>query len=69
MRTFISPFDQLSIREALLREKYRGGQAFYVVPKIKDQPDIAEFLRQQVPEVSYRRSPTARCPRASSTTS
>lgn len=53
IRTFISPFDPLSIREALLREKYRGGQSFYVVPKIRDQPDIAEFLRQQVPEVSY----------------
>jgi len=53
IRTFISPFDPLSVREALLREKYRGGQAFYVVPKIKDQPDIAEFLRQQVPEVSF----------------
>src|SRR5690606_24437738 len=34
VRTFISPFDALSIREALLREKYRGGQAFYVVPRI-----------------------------------
>ncbi|MEO6015363.1 MAG: transcription-repair coupling factor [Devosia sp.] len=53
IRTFISPFDPISIREALLREKYRGGQAFYVVPRIKDQPDIAEFLREQVPEVSY----------------
>ncbi|HEV7278054.1 MAG TPA: transcription-repair coupling factor [Devosiaceae bacterium] len=53
IRTFISPFDALSIREALLREKYRGGQAFYVVPRIKDQPEIAEFLRDQVPEVSF----------------
>jgi transcription-repair coupling factor (superfamily II helicase) len=53
IRTFVSPFDPLSIREALLREKYRGGQAFYVVPRIKDQPDIAEFLREQVPEVSF----------------
>ncbi|HVW93635.1 MAG TPA: transcription-repair coupling factor, partial [Devosia sp.] len=53
VRTFVSPFDPLSIREALLREKYRGGQAFYVVPRIKDQPDIAEFLRTQVPEVSF----------------
>jgi len=53
IRTFISPFDALSIREALLREKYRGGQSFYVVPRIKDQPDIAEFLREQVPEVSF----------------
>ena len=43
----------MSIREALLREKYRGGQSFYVVPRIKDQPDIAEFLRTQVPEVSF----------------
>ncbi|MEP7241683.1 MAG: transcription-repair coupling factor, partial [Devosia sp.] len=53
VRTFISPFDPVSIREALLREKYRGGQAFYVVPRIKDQPDIAEFLKEQVPEVSF----------------
>ena len=53
VRTFVSPFDPLSIREALLREKYRGGQAFYVVPRIKDQADIAEFLRTQVPEVSF----------------
>ena len=53
IRTFVTPFDPLSIREALLREKYRGGQAFYVVPRIKDQPDIAEFLRTQVPEVSF----------------
>ena len=53
VRTFVSPFDPISIREALLREKYRGGQSFYVVPRIKDQPDIAEFLREQVPEVSF----------------
>ncbi len=53
IRTFISPFDALSIREALLREKYRGGQSFYVVPRIKDQAEIADFLRQQVPEVSF----------------
>jgi len=53
IRTFISPFDPISVREALLREKYRGGQSFYVVPRIKDQPDIAEFLRAQVPEVSF----------------
>ncbi len=53
IRTFVAPFDPLSVREALLREKYRGGQAFYVVPRVKDQPDIAEFLREQVPEVSF----------------
>ncbi|WEK06052.1 MAG: transcription-repair coupling factor [Candidatus Devosia phytovorans] len=53
IRTFISPFDPLSVREALLREKYRGGQSFYVVPRIKDQHEIADFLKAQVPEVSF----------------
>ena len=53
IRTFISPFDALTIREALLREKYRGGQAFYVVPRVKDQGRMAEFLREQVPEISF----------------
>lgn len=53
IRTFIAPFDALSVREALLREKFRGGQAFYVVPRIKDQAEIADFLRENVPEVSF----------------
>ena len=53
IRTFILPFDELSVREALLREKYRGGQAFYVVPRIKDQARIAEFLAEKVPEISF----------------
>jgi transcription-repair coupling factor (superfamily II helicase) len=53
IRTFIAPFDALSVREALLREKYRGGQSFYVVPRITDQHEIADFLKAQVPEVSY----------------
>ena len=69
IRTFISPFDPLTIREALLREKYRGGQAFYVVPRIKDQPDIAEFLRTQVPEGQLRRRQRPDGRRANSTTS
>lgn len=53
VRSFVSPFDPLTVREALLREKYRGGQAFYVVPRIKDQAQIAEFLKEQVPEISF----------------
>ena len=39
------------IREALLRERYRGGQSFYVVPRISDLADAEQFLREQVPEV------------------
>jgi transcription-repair coupling factor (superfamily II helicase) len=53
VRTYISPFDPVTLREALLREKYRGGQAYYVVPRIKDLEDIEKFLRTQVPEIKY----------------
>jgi len=54
VRTFISPFDPVVIREMLLREHYRGGQTFYVVPRISDLGRIAEFLGKQVPEVKFR---------------
>jgi transcription-repair coupling factor (superfamily II helicase) len=53
IRTFVSEFDAVTIREGLLREHYRGGQSFYVVPRITDLPEIEEFLREQVPEVSF----------------
>jgi transcription-repair coupling factor (superfamily II helicase) len=51
VRTYISPFDPVIIRETLLRELYRGGQSFYVVPRISDLEEITAFLREQVPEV------------------
>ncbi|MEM7526326.1 MAG: transcription-repair coupling factor [Pseudomonadota bacterium] len=51
VRTYIAPFDEVTVREALLREHYRGGQSFFVVPRIKDLPDAEAFLREQVPEV------------------
>ncbi|MEM9582108.1 MAG: transcription-repair coupling factor [Pseudomonadota bacterium] len=53
IRTYVSEFDAVTIREALLREHYRGGQSFYVVPRVSDLPDIEEFLKEHVPEVSY----------------
>ena len=51
VRTYVTPEDPILVREALLREKYRGGQAYYVAPRVKDLPEIAKFLREQVPEV------------------
>ncbi|RWE03285.1 transcription-repair coupling factor [Mesorhizobium sp.] len=51
VRTFISPFDTLVIRETLLRERYRGGHSFYVVPRISDLSEIHDFLRESVPEL------------------
>jgi transcription-repair coupling factor (superfamily II helicase) len=53
VRTYVAPFDPVTVREALLRERYRGGQSFYVVPRISDLPDAERFLREQVPEIRY----------------
>lgn len=53
VRSFVGPFDILTIREALLREKYRGGQSYFVVPRIQDIPRIQEFLENNVPEVNF----------------
>ncbi|MCB8820811.1 transcription-repair coupling factor [Microvirga rosea] len=50
VRTFVTPFDPLLIREALLRERYRGGQAFYVVPRLDDLGEVKAFLDREVPE-------------------
>jgi transcription-repair coupling factor (superfamily II helicase) len=50
VRSFVTPFDPLIIREALLRERYRGGQAFYVCPRIEDIAGVKDFLDKQVPE-------------------
>src|SRR3546814_5017278 len=56
VRTYVMPWDDVVIREALLREHYRGGQSFFVTPRIADIPEIEEFLRETVPEVRYVRS-------------
>ncbi|MDB4185989.1 transcription-repair coupling factor, partial [bacterium] len=53
IRTYVSEFDKITIREGLLREHYRGGQSFYVVPRISDIGEIEDFLKEHVPEVSY----------------
>ena len=53
VRTYVMPWDPVVVREALLREHYRGGQSFFVVPRIADLPDIEQFLREEVPEIRY----------------
>ncbi len=51
VRTYVSEFDPVVIREALLREHNRGGQSFIVVPRIADMADLEQWLREAVPEV------------------
>ena len=53
IRTYVSEFDGITIREALLREHYRGGQSFIVVPRISDMAEMEDFLKREVPEVTY----------------
>jgi transcription-repair coupling factor (superfamily II helicase) len=53
VRTYVIPWDPVVLREALLREHYRGGQSFFVTPRIADLPKIEEFLRASVPEITY----------------
>lgn len=53
VRTSIAPFDELLVREALLRERYRGGQSFFVCPRIEELDDASAFLRHHVPEVKF----------------
>ena len=50
VRTFIAPFDAVVVREAIQRERFRGGQVFCVVPRIEDMERMAERLRAIVPD-------------------
>ncbi len=51
VRTFVTPYDPVIVREAIMRERFRGGQIFYVCPRVADLAEIEERLRALVPEV------------------
>ncbi|MBX9805323.1 MAG: transcription-repair coupling factor [Alphaproteobacteria bacterium] len=51
IRTFVMPFDGVVIREAILREYYRGGQIFFVSPRLDDLAKMEHLLRELIPEV------------------
>jgi len=51
VRTYVMDWDDMVMREALLREHHRGGQSFIVVPRISDMADVEEWLKEHVPEV------------------
>jgi transcription-repair coupling factor (superfamily II helicase) len=53
VRTYVMEWDEMVLREALLREHHRGGQSFFVVPRIADMPEVEDWLHKHVPEVKY----------------
>jgi transcription-repair coupling factor (superfamily II helicase) len=53
VRTYVMPWDDVTMREALMREHQRGGQSFIVVPRIADMAEVEDWLRLNVPEVRF----------------
>jgi len=53
VRTFVLPYDPLVVREAIMREHFRGGQVYYVCPRIEDLAELESSLRELVPEVKF----------------
>ncbi|MCB8879744.1 transcription-repair coupling factor [Acidisoma cellulosilytica] len=51
VRTFIMPFDGLVIREAIQRERFRGGQIFCVCPRLEDMERVGKRLLELVPDL------------------
>lgn len=52
VRTFLTPFDEATLRTALLRERRRGGQSFVVVPRIEDVDNLLDRLTNLAPELN-----------------
>ncbi len=40
IRSFVTPFDDFSVKEAIQRELNRGGQVYFIVPRIRDIKDL-----------------------------
>ena len=51
VKTFVTPFDPVIIKEAILREQFRGGQTFFVCPRISDMAEVADTLSKIVPDI------------------
>ena len=64
VRTFVTPFDDLILREALLRERFRGGQSFFVCPRLEDldERDVLAAAERARSEIHRRPRPDGRRP-------
>lgn len=53
VKTAVLQFDELTLREAILREVYRGGRVFLVTPRIAFIDNLCDFMKRHVPEVRF----------------
>jgi transcription-repair coupling factor (superfamily II helicase) len=54
VKTFVSEWNDVVIREALLREIRRGGQVYFVHNRVEDISRIEQLLAKLVPEATIR---------------
>jgi transcription-repair coupling factor (superfamily II helicase) len=53
VRTYVGEYDETLVRQALERERARGGQAFYLHNRVETIDEVAERLRGLCPAVSF----------------
>lgn len=53
-RTFVTKFDKETIRKAIMSEVSRGGQVYFIHNRIQSIYQLAEQLRETVPEVRFK---------------
>jgi transcription-repair coupling factor (superfamily II helicase) len=53
IRTYVGPYDDELVRRAIVREKERGGQAFFLHNRIDTLHEVAERLRASCPGVRF----------------
>jgi transcription-repair coupling factor (superfamily II helicase) len=51
IRSVVMPFDSVVIREAILRERHRGGKTFYVTPRVKYIAELRQKIEELLPEI------------------
>ena len=49
--TYLAKFNPLLIKDVIKREVERGGQVFFVHPRVKGIPGLARFLKKLLPEI------------------
>ena len=53
IKTYVGEYDEQLVRQALEREKARGGQAFFLHNRVEDIDEVAERLRALCPDMRF----------------
>ena len=54
IKTEVISFDEETIKSAIEFENSRGGQIYYVCPRVKQLDEIEHYLKREMPNVSYK---------------